>query len=141
MTSFQIQPRLVVDDAASAIEFYVTALKAEELSRFAMPSGEIVNADIRIGDATFSLTEADGSINRSPTQLGGSPLLLTLSVDDADAVSDAMVAAGAEVMIPIDDRFYGRREGRLQDPAGHLWIVSQYLHEPPDAPAGLSAPS
>lgn len=129
MTTYEFQPRLVVDDADAAIAFYVAALEAEELARFAMPTGEVVNADIKVGDQTFSLTEADGEVNRSPSQLGGTPMLLTLTVDDADAVGEAMVKAGATVVIPIDDRFYGRREGRIQDPSGHLWIVSQFLFE------------
>ena len=52
-----------------------------------------------------------------------------ITVDDADAVGQAMLDAGASVVIPIADRFYGRREGRLQDPAGHLWIISQHLED------------
>jgi len=129
MTASIIRPRLVVDDAAAAIEFYVTALGGTELMRFAMPSGQIVQAEVQIGDDVISLTEHDGDVNLSPVHLGGSPLLLTMTVPNADAIGEAMVAAGATVIIPIDDRFYGRREGRLQDPAGHLWIISQHLED------------
>ena len=118
-------PRLVVPDAATAIAFYEEELGATELVRYADPSGTVVHAELQIGDDVFSLTEDDGGPNRAPASLGGSPLLLTLVVDDAHAVGRAMVAAGASVVIPVDDRYYGRREGRLRDPAGHLWIVSQ----------------
>lgn len=133
MTSHTIQPRLVVDDAAAAIDFYVRALGGTELMRFAEPSGKIVQAEVQIGSSTIAVTEHDDDCNLSPTHIGGSPLLLTITVDDADAVGDAMTNAGATVIIPIDDRFYGRREGRLQDPAGHLWIISQHLEDLTDA--------
>ncbi|MEP1124488.1 MAG: VOC family protein [Ilumatobacter sp.] len=129
MTSPAIHPRLVVDDAAAAIDFYVTALGATELMRFAEPSGKVVQAEIQIGNDVIALTEHDGHCNLSPNHLGGSPLLLTVTVDDADATGHAMVNAGADVIIPIDDRYYGRREGRLRDTAGHLWIVSQHLED------------
>jgi PhnB protein len=129
MTTPAIHPRLVVDDAAAAIDFYVAALDGTEVMRFADPSGKIVQAEVRIGNNLIALTEHDGDWNLSPTHIGGSPLLLTITVDDADAVGAAMLSHGAIVVIPIDDRFYGRREGRLRDPAGHLWIVSQHLEE------------
>ena len=125
----KIQPRLVVDDAASAIDFYTAALGGVELMRFADPSGKILQAEVQIGNDVISLTEHDGEFNLSPTALGGSPMLLTVTVEDADAVGEAMVNAGAKVVIPIDDRFYGRREGRLEDPSGHLWIISQHLED------------
>ena len=117
--------RLVVDDAAAAIDFYVDALGATELVRYPEPSGKIVHAEVQIGDDVISLTDADADCNRSPAELGGSGVLLTLVVADADATGAAMVECGAEVVIPIDDRFYGRREGRLRDPFGHLWIISE----------------
>ena len=129
MTSPQIHPRLVVDDVDAAIAFYIAAFGAVEAMRFAEPSGKIVQAEIQIADYLISLTEHDGDCNLSATDLGGSPLLLTMTVDDADSVGQAMLDAGASVVIPIDDRFYGRREGRLQDPAGHLWIISQHLED------------
>ncbi|MGB3737416.1 MAG: VOC family protein [Ilumatobacter sp.] len=129
MTSPAIHPRLVVDDAGAAIDFYVAALGATELMRFAEPSGKVVQAEVQIGNDVIALTEHDGDCNLSPTHLGGSPLLLTITVTDADAIGDAMVKAGADVVIPIEDRYYGRREGRLRDTAGHLWIVSQHLED------------
>lgn len=117
--------RLVVDDAAAALDFYAAAFGATELVRFAEPSGKIVHAEFQVGEDIVSLTDADGDLNRSPSALGGSGVLLTLVVDDADRVGAAMQAAGAEVVIPIADHYYGRRDGRLRDPFGHLWIISQ----------------
>ena len=125
MTKPTLRPRLVVADGVKAIDFYRAALDAEELVRYAEPSGAIVHAELKIGDDVFSLTQEEGVHNISPDTLGGSPMLLTLEVDDADQAGAAMEAAGATVVIPIDDRYYGNREGRLRDPFGHLWIISQ----------------
>ena len=127
MTNPSVRPRLVVRDGAAAIDFYTSALGAKEIHRFADPSGKIIDAELQIGDDVFSLTEEQADVNLSPATLGGSPLLLTLTVDDADAVGAAMEQAGAEVVFPINDQFYGRREGRLRDPSGHLWIVGQVI--------------
>lgn len=129
MSVTSIQPRLVVDDADAALRFYASALGGTELTRFADHSGTIVHAEIQIGTSVFSVTEDDGGCNLSPRSVGGSPLLLTITTDDANAIGEAMTTHGAKVVIPIDDRYYGRREGRLQDPSGHLWIVSQHLED------------
>jgi len=126
-----LTPRLVVADGVAALEFYTAALGATELVRYADPSGAIVHAEVQVGADVFSITQSDGELSKSPHDLGGSPLLLTLVVPDADAVGAAFEAHGAQVVIPIDDQFYGRREGRLRDPFGHLWIISQ---DAPDLP-------
>jgi PhnB protein len=67
--------------------------------------------------------------NASPQALGGSPVILNLVVDDVDAVAKRLKKAGAEVVFPVADQFYGRREGRFRDPFGHLWIVSSILEK------------
>lgn len=121
----RLQPRLVVRDAPKAIDFYVAALGAEELERYTEPSGKVVHCELRIGDDVFSLTEEDVDHTPSPLAVGGSGLLLRLTVADADGVGRAMEAGGAQVIVPIEARYYGPREGRLRDPFGHLWIVSQ----------------
>lgn len=123
-------PRLVAENASTALEFYVEVFGAEVLERYTDPSrgDRLIHSTVRIGETTFSLVDAVPEWgNHAPTQLGGTCVLLTLEVDDADAVADKMIAAGAKVIIPVDDRFYGKREGRLRDPFGHLWIVSQLL--------------
>ncbi len=62
-----------------------------------------------------------------PTTLGGSPVIMALDVDDADAVADAMLRAGATVVYPVSDQDHGQRSGRLADPFGHLWMIAQPL--------------
>lgn len=126
-TTTQLRARLVVDDGAAALTFYVAAFGGRELVRYAEPSGKIVHAEVEIGDSVLMLTEADGNVNHSPVSLGGSPVLCHLQVPDADAVADRMVAGGATVLIPVADQYYGSRDGRLRDPFGHLWLLSQPL--------------
>jgi PhnB protein len=126
----QLTPRLVVARAVQAIEFYKNALGATELGRHADPElgGLIVHTEMRVDGVAFTLTEEHRDWgNNSPESLGGTPVILTLNVTDADAVGRRMEDAGAKVVFPIADQFYGRREGRLRDPFGHLWIISQPL--------------
>jgi PhnB protein len=129
-TDAVLAPHLIVKDAARAIAFYVEALGARELSRATdhKLGGLIVHAELALGAARFSLSEeARDWKNDAPTSLGGSPVVLTLTVADARAVGARMERAGATVVFPIADQFYGKRQGRLRDPFGHLWIVSQEL--------------
>lgn len=123
----QLQIRLVVDDADAALRFYVAALDGRELVRYAEPSGTIVHAEVAVGESVFSVTQVDGDVNRSPSELGGSPVLCHLRVPDADSRAAQMVANGATVLIPVGDQYYGSRDGRLRDPFGHLWLLSQPL--------------
>ena len=125
MTDQNLIPRLIVSGATEALDFYTEVLGGQELVRYPEPSGRIVHAEVKIGTTVFSVTEADSPLSLSPLDLNGSPVLLTLVVPDADGLGQALEAAGAEVVIPIADQFYGRREGRLRDPFGHLWIISQ----------------
>ena len=123
-------PRMFVRDAANAIEFYKRAFGAIELGRAADPSGKIVNVEIKIGDSIISLAEETPEFgNYSPQSLGGATTIITLNVEDADAVWEQATAAGAKVIFPIKDQFYGFRQGRLEDPFGHLWIISSQVED------------
>lgn len=129
-SSSSLVPRLVVTDPDSAARFYVDALGAEVLSRYTMPDGTVVNIDLAIGGASASLTaevEEWGLVG--PLAVGGSPVLLRLTVADARQLRDRMVAAGADEVVPVEDRPYGRCEGRIRDPYGHLWIVSHVTED------------
>jgi len=117
--------RLIVDDASGAISFYTSVFEATEKVRFSDPSGKIVHAEIEIGATTVSLSESDGEINRSPSQVGGTPVIAMLTTTEVDAVAARMVASGGSAIIPVADREYGPRDGRYADPEGHLWILSQ----------------
>lgn len=137
-------PSLVVAGAARAIEFYQQALDARVVACHAdsKRGGHIVHAELAIGEALFYLSdEARDWHNHAPPSLGGSPVILRLEVADADAVAARMQAAGATVIFPITDHFYGERAGRLRDPFGHMWLLSQRLREMTDAEiqAGIDA--
>jgi PhnB protein len=129
MTVTNLHARLVVHDAARAIDFYAAALGARERSRHTGPDGRIVHAEVTIGPATIALKD-EGDGDPAPPTLGGTPVILELHVDDVDAVGAAMESAGATVIFPIADRPYGVRDGRLADPFGHLWIISRPLPDP-----------
>ena len=125
MTTPMLSPRLVVDRADDALAFYPAAFGATERVRFADPEGRIVHAELELGTTVFSVTEHDEPHTPAPTDLGGSGVILTLVVDDVDRIGAAFVDAGGEVLIPIDDRPYGMRDGRFRDPFGHLWLLTQ----------------
>lgn len=123
-------PYLCVRDAASAIEFYKKAFGATELMRLADPNGKIGHAEIKIGDAPIMLADEFPEMDfRSPQSLGGSPVTIVLYVEDVDALASQAVAAGAKVLRPVEDQFYGDRMGKLADPFGHVWSVATHKED------------
>jgi PhnB protein len=126
----KITPRLVVSDATRASQFYAEVFGAREIERYATAEGRVVHAGLAIGSSVVALTEEAPEWNsRSPASLGGSPVIFTVELEDPDAVCARAVARGATVVFPIADQFYGRREGRIQDPFGHLWILSKVIEQ------------
>jgi len=129
----RVTPRLVVNDGAAAIEFYRQAFGAEEVGeRFAGPGGEIIHAEVRIGDCVIALTDdaGDGGPARSPHSLDGfATSIMSTYWEDVDAVWERALEAGAEVIYPLADHFYGERGGRLRDPFGQQWMLSQRLED------------
>jgi PhnB protein len=128
-----VTPRLVVGDGAAAIDFYLRAFGAQETyERFLGPNGELIHTEIRIGDSIVMLTEerADaGAGAGSPATLGGASAIMATYWEDVDAAWARATDAGAEVIYPLDDQFYGERGGRLRDPFGHQWMMSQVIEE------------
>jgi PhnB protein len=125
-----LSPSLVVDDAAAAIDFYKKAFGAEELYRLTDPaSGKVGHAEITIHGVLVMLGEEYAGITRSPKSLGGTSVNLGLMSADAKADIDRAVAAGAEVVRPLADQFYGHRSGRVRDPFGHEWVISEEIEK------------
>lgn len=121
-------PRLIVRGADAAIEFYQNAFGAELMERFAEPDGLVGYARLTLGDFSLALSEEVPDWGwLSPLSLGGSPVLIQLEREDCDMVAEKMLAEKVEIVIPIKDRPYGKREGRIRDPFGHLWILSQQV--------------
>ena len=129
MSHNHVSPYLTVVDAGAAVEFYEQAFGAVEAGpRLTAPDGSIVHTEIRIGDSTIFLAEHIPDFGTSePRSLGGTPVRLALDVEDADATVAAAENAGATIVISVDDQFYGYRAGRIEDPFGHVWIVSQLI--------------
>lgn len=129
-----VTPRLVVSDGAAAIAFYARAFGATEVTdRFTGPNGELIHAEIRIGDSVVMITEdaVDGPVS-SPEGLGGKvTCVMALYWEDVDAAWERAVGAGAEVIYPLEDQFYGERGGRLRDPLGQQWMMSQHIEDVP----------
>jgi PhnB protein len=124
-----VTPRLVVSDGAAAIEFYARAFGAEEVGeRFTGPDGGLIHAEVRIGDSVVMLT-GDGDEARSPSSAGTVTAIMATYWEDVDAAWERAVAAGAEVIYPLADQFYGERGGRLRDPFGHQWMLSQVIED------------
>ena len=123
-------PYLCVKGAASAIDFYKRAFGARETVRVADPSGKIGHAEIEIGKATIMLADEYPELGvRSPQSIGGSPVTIHLYVEDVDALAKQAVAAGAKVLRPVEDKFYGDRGGKLEDPFGHTWWIATHKED------------
>jgi PhnB protein len=126
-----VTPRLIVRDAARAIEFYRAAFGAEEIGeRFTDPPGRVIHAEVRVGDSVVMLTDEgdDGAPAKAPASLGGAVTCIMATYwPDVDRVWQQALAAGAEVLYPIADQFYGERGGRLRDPFGQQWMLSQHI--------------
>jgi PhnB protein len=116
---------LIVKDAARALEFYKQAFGATEIMRMYGPGENIGHAEIRIGNSAIMLSDEFPDFGAvSAATLGGSPVKIHLSVDDVDAVAARAVAAGAKVLHPVQDQFYGERSGQFTDPFGYTWMIS-----------------
>jgi PhnB protein len=126
-------PHLVVDDAAAAIDFYVKALGAEELGRVPGPEGKLIHAALNINGSTVMLNddfpEMSGGKSTTPKALGGSPVTIHLTVTDVDTKFQRALDAGATVVHPLEDAFWGDRYGVVQDPFGHQWSMGQPMRE------------
>lgn len=120
-----LTPRLIVPDPDAAATYYHKAMDAEEVFRAQDESGRVVVVVLQIGGSPLSLSPAVPEWGwLSPADVGGSPVLLEAEFADQDLVAERMVAGGGVVVVPVENRPYGKREGRLRDPFGHLWIVT-----------------
>jgi PhnB protein len=125
-----VTPRLVLSGAAEAIEFYRRAFGAEEVGeRFTGPDGVIIHAELRIGDSIVMINDDAGDSEareRPPRSLSEhvSAIMVTYW-ENVDAAWERAVEVGAEVVYPLADQFYGERGGRLRDPYGQQWMLSQ----------------
>ena len=125
-----VTPYLICDGASQAIEFYKKAFGAVEAVRMAMPNGKIGHAEIRIGDSFIMLADenSEGAAH-SPQRYGGSPINVLLYVENTDAMLAQAVSAGAKIVRPIKDEFYGDRTATIVDPFGHTWYIHTHVKD------------
>jgi PhnB protein len=126
-------PHLTCSPAADAIEFYRKAFGAEEIHRMPGPDGRLMHAAIRIDGRPVFLAddfpEYCGGKSQTATALGGTPVTIHRYVKDCDAVVNKAVEAGATVIMPVDDMFWGDRYGLIKDPFGHHWAVATRIRD------------
>jgi len=121
-----------VQGADRASAFYRDAFGAEEISRIPTPDGRLMSVELRLGDGALHIADEFPEMGvLAPPTIGGTPVVLSLAVADADAVLARAVAAGAEVRQPPQDMFWGDRHGQLDDPFGHRWNIAQHLRDVP----------
>jgi len=130
----QVTPYLCVDGAADAIEFYGNVLGTSERMRMPSPGGRIGHAELELGDSVIMLSDEHPEIGVvGPKTIGGTPVTISVYVEDVDAVFQRALAAGANELRPVQDEFYGDRSGRFEDPFGHRWNVATHVEDvPPD---------
>ena len=127
-----VTPYLSVQGAADAIEFYKKALGAAEVMRMPGPEGKLGHAEIRIGGSRVMLSDEYPEMDfLGPQTRGGTSVHLHVYVKDVDAVIERAVAAGAKLLRPVANQFYGDRTGSVQDPFGHVWHIATHVEDVP----------
>ena len=128
-----LAPHLIVDNAAAAIDFYVKAFDAVEYGRVPGPDGKLIHAALNINGFPVMLNddfpEMTEGKSMTPTALGGTPMTIHLTVTDVDAKFQQAIDAGATVLAPLEDQFWGDRYGVVRDPFGHHWSLGQPVRE------------
>ena len=121
---------LRVKDAARAIEFYKQAFGATEKFRLSEPTGRIGHAEVDFGGTTLMLSDEFPEYGfKGPQAAGDTAFSIHLHVDDADALIARAVAAGATLVRPPQDQFYGERSGLVRDPFGHEWNIGHHIED------------
>lgn len=127
-----ITPYLVIKNAAQAIDYYKKVFGATETFRMDGPDGKVGHAELQIGDSRIMLADENPSMGQghsSATSIGASPVSLYLYLPDVDRAVERAVAAGAKILRPVEDQFYGDRSGFIQDPFGHLWGIATHVED------------
>jgi PhnB protein len=125
-------PHIVVPDAARAAEWYVDALGAEERNRIPVPGGKLMSVELWFGDSAVMVADEFPEMGvLSPQSVGGTSTVLNLYVEDVDALWERAMGAGAEVLHPLGDTFWGDRHGQITEPFGHRWGLAQHVRDVP----------
>jgi len=126
----EMYPYLCVHDAQAAVDFYTGVFGMKEKFRLTEPGGRIGHVELEFGSAILMVSEEYPEYGiRGPKSIGGTPVTVHLHVDDADAVVNRALAAGATLHMPLADQFYGERSGSFFDPFGHRWNVGHHIED------------
>jgi PhnB protein len=136
-----ITAHIVVPDAASASDWYARALDARERSRVTLPSGKVMTAELWFGDSAVMVGGEFPEMGIvSPLTIGGTATVLQLYTEDVDGLWARATDAGAEIRHPLQDMFWGDRQGQLTDPFGHRWNLARHIRDvPPNEIAAAAA--
>jgi PhnB protein len=125
-----LTPTITVHNAVEAIEFYKKAFDATEESRYLAPDGKIMHAKLNIGDSGLMISDENPNWQvKSPKTLGGTPSGIYMYVENVDEVFDRAVKAGAQVMMPLMNQFWGDRMAVVLDPYGHKWSLATHVED------------
>ena len=125
-----VMPMLVCRDVVAEIEFCKATFGAVEAVRRPGPNGTVAHALVTIGPAMVLIEgEWPTLASRAPQPDGSSPVVIYVYVEDVDTVMERAVAAGARVLLPVKNQFWGDRTGRIVDPSGHVWTISTRVEE------------
>jgi len=125
-----LTPYIIVDGAEAAIELYQKALGAEVVSVHKTPTGQVMNAQLKIGNSMIMLNDEFpdwGAIG--PKKIGNTAVTIHIYTEDVDALWKQATEAGFEVSMPLDNQPWGDRYGSLKDPFGHSWSMATHLEE------------
>jgi PhnB protein len=125
-----VMPMLVCRDVSAESDFCKTTFGAVEVVRRPGPDGTVAHALVTIGPAMVLIEgEWPTLASRAPQPDGSSPVVIYVYVEDVDTVVERAVAAGARVLLPVKNQFWGDRTGRIVDPSGHVWTISTRVEE------------
>ena len=127
-----VTPYLVIKGAAQAIDYYKNVFGATETVRMPGPDGKIGHAELKIGNSHIMLADENPSMGEghsSAATIGSTPVSLYVYLPNVDDVVKRAVAAGAKILRPVQDQFYGDRNGFIRDPFGHLWGIATHVED------------
>jgi len=128
----KVTPHIVVRGAGGAAEWYERALGAEIGSRIPTPDGRFMQIELLFGDSPVMIADEFPEFGAvSPLTLGGTYGALTITTDSVDELWQRALAEGAQVQSPLQDAFWGERQGQIIDPFGHRWGLAQHLEDVP----------
>jgi PhnB protein len=128
----RVTPYLCVDGASDAIDFYSTVFDAEERVRMPAPGGKLGHAELAVGDSLIMLADEFPEMGAvSPKSVGGTPVTISVYVEDVDNVFERALEAGATALRQVENQFYGDRVAQFEDPFGHKWHIATHVEDVP----------